>query len=330
MKKGEMIILPWAVRRILYEETDEQHRISMPELLAQLQENGMTVSRRSVYKAIEIMKEYGENIVFSRKGGFQGYYIQRRWTPAEILFLRETVNSSNALSAAASENLNAKLLSLLSNPQKNSLPEEMPSASKTDNEHVLVIIETLLEAIAGGDAADFLYYDITIGHQRSYRRDRTHYHLVPCAVVSRAGRWYCIFYSRTHRSFSNYRIDKMEDVQIAPDEDSEPIRFDLQAHMRDSFQMYHGEPDTVTVRFEKDMASIVYDEFGSDMIISEVTDRTFTANIRTSVTPTLISWLVQFTGRLEVLRPQTLIGQLTGLSGKIIQQYRRKEDEQQS
>lgn len=325
MKQGEMIRLPWAVRKILYDMTDEKHRITMPELIAALEDEGIKADRRSVYKAIRVLNSYGEQVVYKRTENIQGYYIRRYWSLAEILFLRESVSTSNALSPAVSKQLAGKLESPLSSWQRSALPESVPASNKTDNDKVLAAIELLLDAISENKAAEFLYYDLTVTRKRAYRRHKEKYRLFPRSVICRAGRWYCIFYSEKHGSFSNYRIDKMEDVKLTDIMPDQPVPFDLQTHLRDSFQMYHGEADTVTIRFDRDLAGIVYDEFGTGMIISAVSETSFTANIRTAVTPTLVSWLMQFAGRCEVLRPNALIRRMTEVSTLILEQYEEKE-----
>ena len=59
MKHSEMIWLPPVLYRILQQNTDRENRLSMPQLLAMLEEEGFQADRRSVYKAINVLKENG-------------------------------------------------------------------------------------------------------------------------------------------------------------------------------------------------------------------------------------------------------------------------------
>ena len=110
------------------------------------------------------------------------------------------------------------------------------------------------------------------------------------------------------------------------DEQADPVFFSLNDHVRASFNMYHGEPETVTVDFDLNLANVVFDEFGKNIIISKVSADRFTANIRTAVTPTLISWLLQFYDRMEVKKPQSLIDRLNQIADTIHSVYQREEE----
>lgn len=324
MKHAEMIQLPTLIRKILLEQSDETHLLSMPEIRAELENSGITADRRSVYKAISVLNENGEDIRYRTLDGKQGYWIRHPFTKAEALFLIDSIQSSFSLSAETSRAFSDRILSMLSTEQQKELPPTALAVSKTDSSNVLSLMETLLEAAAGRHPVEFHYYDLSVTRKKQYRRQNKTYRMVPYAIVSRGNRWYCVFYSENHGSFANYRIDKMELSKVL-DEQCDPVRFSLADHIRSSFNMYHGEPQTVTVDFDLSLASIVFDEFGKDIIISNVSDSRFTASIRTAITPTLTSWLLQFYDRMEVRRPDELRDQMKKIAESLYQTY-SKED----
>ena len=98
----------------------------------------------------------------------------------------------------------------------------------------------------------------------------------------------------------------MDQITVT-NEQSEGIPFSLQDHLRSSFQMYHGAPQTVTAVFDNSLSSIVFDQFGDNIVISSVDEKTFTASIRTAVTPPLVSWFLQFYDKVVIKKPKTLI-----------------------
>ena len=98
------------------------------------------------------------------------------------------------------------------------------------------------------------------------------------------------------------------------------------AHIRSSFNMYHGEPETVTVKFDLSLANVVFDEFNRNIIISEVGEKRFTASLRSAVTPTLISWLLQFYDRMEVVKPDSLKEKLLEIADALTGTYNAKEE----
>ena len=62
---------------ILRQETDEQHPISTPDLIARLEACGIACDRRTLYRNIEELNEYGYEILV-KKGKPNGYYVEDR------------------------------------------------------------------------------------------------------------------------------------------------------------------------------------------------------------------------------------------------------------
>lgn len=324
MKGPELMQLPTVLLGILTEHTDRENRLSMPQILAHLEEKGITAERRSVYKAIRILNDSGFRITFDRSGNMQGYRLQHLFTPAESLYLIDSVRNSFSLTEAEAVRFCTKITSLMSSGEKELLNDARRDVIHTDNSNVMNYIQVLLEAVRDCVYVDFRYYDISVTRQKKYRRRNEKYHLVPYAVISSENRWYCVFWSPVHRGFANYRIDKMDHVNVT-EEKADPVPFSLGDHMRAAFRMYHGDAKTVTAEFDLSLTSQVFDQFGSDIIISSVTDRTFTASIRTAVTPPLVSWLLQYPSLIRVRAPQELIGRMKEIADILQKTYQEEK-----
>lgn len=307
---------------ILKEYSDESHRISMPELIVYLEEAGYHADRRAVYASLEALKDAGYEIPFSRAGGKQGYYLVPKYSPSEILFLADAVRESPALSKKATQELSRKLSGELSRYERSALPVRAPSREKTTNNEVMRTIELLITAIASRHAVEFRYYDLTVRKELRFRRSSGMYHLLPVSILSSGGRFYCVFYSASHDSFANYRIDKMTNVRVT-EEECDPVRFDAERWEETSFMMYRGEPVTVSLVCDLSLANIVFDRFGTDLLISEVTEKDFTVSIRTSLSPTLVSWILMFYDRLTVKAPEALKEELLAIADRIQSVYKK-------
>ena len=313
------------ILNILRERSDAEHIISMPDLIAELAEKGIAADRRTIYLSMDALRRNGWDIRFTRRQG-QGYYLNRQFQPAEIMVLTDAVQNSPAISRDQTDRLSAQLKTLLSAEQQKLLPVPAAAEGKTDNPNVIRYIEILLEAAAGHHPVEFRYYDVSVNRQKAYRRSRRSYHLLPCAVMSSQGRYYGIFHDRKHRDFAAYRIDKMEHLQMLEDTE-EPVYFDMEAWKRTSFDMYHGDAVTVTAVFDRSLSNVLFDRFGQDIIISNVTDTDFTASIRTAVTPTLTAWFLQFYDRITILRPAGLIAALQDIAASINKTYGERRNE---
>ena len=320
MRVANSIEVPAAVLNILLNETDSGHLLSASDIGVRLQELEIPCSRKTIYRAVEVLNTYGFDVRYEISGKEKGYRIEHLLSPAEAWVLMNAVNESPSLSAKESENLLRKLSQILSGHDRRSISVPPPSAVKTDNDHVTEMIGILLEAIRDVKPVEFVYYDITVTRQKKYRRSHSRYHLIPYMIVSSGGRFYCVFYSEKHKAFANYRLDKMEDI-TGIDEPAPSVPFDPQAHIRSSFQMYRGDAQTVTAEFDISLTNVVFDQFGSDIIITNVSGGTFTAAIRTSLSPTLTGWLLQFYDRVTVLHPASLKEELCHIAETLLLKY---------
>ncbi len=309
------------IYQALSRHSDPHHLLSMTDLRASCDLAGHPADRRTVYKSIAMMKAAGIPILFVRKNGQQGYYLKHPFSNAEALFLMNACEESSALSLHETDELIAKINQFLPDKKISQLPPLSRNPAKTQQRDILKEAEKLLPAIAQNRYVEFRYFDITVSKKKKYRRENQKYRLVPYALVSDGGRYYVVFYSDKHQSFANYRLDKMDTIVIN-DESSEGVPFSLPDHLRTSFHMYHGSAQTVTAVFDSSMSSIVFDQFGEDILISKADEHTFTASIRTAVTPTLVSWFLQFYDKAVIKRPKSLIEEYQKIAHCILNTYK--------
>ena len=305
--------------QILRTWTDPDHLLAMPELLAMLEEEGLSSDRRSVYRTLESLKNAGFDVVYKRSPK-QGYYLDHALSVAEAVLLCDSVLENTSLSKETSGHLCDVILSMLSEYQKEQAYLTPPAASKTEQNELTDNLAVLLKAIHSQKYVTFLYYDYTVSRRKQYRRSRQKYRLAPAAVIASSGRYYAVMYSDSHKSFASYRIDKMEQAAVE-EEHAEYHPFDAAQWVQTTFQMYRGEPETVILQFDLSMANIVFDEFGYDILITSAGAGSFTAAIRTGVTPTLVSWILQFHDRITVIKPQSLVDRLLDISEQVINRY---------
>ena len=63
--------------RILTEYTDDEHSISMPEIIEKLEAYGISAGRKALYEDIDALRAYGLDIVSGRSGN-SGYAVVSR------------------------------------------------------------------------------------------------------------------------------------------------------------------------------------------------------------------------------------------------------------
>lgn len=310
--------------KIFKEKTDKDHPLSTPELQLELEDQELHADRRTIYKCFETLNQLGFHIEMIKAGRKTAYYMSHLFTTSESFVLLETIDSSSAFSIKESKKMKEKILTTLSEYETQSMPPTFISPLKSKSDDLFKNIDLLLHAIKECKFVEFRYFDLTIKKEKKYRKNEGYYHLTPYAIVSENAKYYCVFYDHKHHGFSNYRLDKMEHLRLT-DEKDKPVSFSLKNHMRDSMQMYHGKPQTITVKFNSNMATKVYEQF-TDIIISEVKEDYFIANIRTTLSPTLTSWFMLYYDQVEIIKPQSLIDEMLVISKHIQKTYGGKKE----
>ena len=96
--------------QILLDNTDEKHGLSSEEIMTLLQEKGIHVERKTLYKDIEALKEYDVDIIKENAGKNVLYYIgNRKFELPELKLMVDAVQSSRFITTQKSKNLIKKL-----------------------------------------------------------------------------------------------------------------------------------------------------------------------------------------------------------------------------
>lgn len=293
------------ILRLLEQETDSDHPIKCDEIIALLNQKGISAERKSVYSDLDILRQAGWDIRYQKN---RGYWLRRRYTLAQLKLLSDAVGSLAILSADQAEQLNATLGQECSRYQQPQLTPVLPARRDSDVD-ILGNIDQILKALRENVEIEFRYFDITVHKQKRYRRQSQSYQLFPYALIRENQRYYCVCYSFHHQGFSHYRLDKMEQIRLR----SEPlprIPFDLKEYAARSFGMYASDPVNMTLRFDLSLANTVFDRFGQDVMITRITDQDFDVNLTLSVAPPFLGWLFQFGRKVQILQPPSLKAKL--------------------
>lgn len=106
------------------------------------------------------------------------------------------------------------------------------------------------------------------------------YIITPYHMVAQDGKYYLICNYDKYDDISNYRVDRIRNIQIL-EENGKPFetlkwsghqKMDLNKYTKEHVYMYSSENAFVKFRIVKAMISDVIDLFGKDVVFSEETD----------------------------------------------------------
>ena len=101
---------PLFILRYLMQHTDDDHKVSLSELIDYCEQNGHGGSRHSISNDIEILNQYGFDIICTKEGNKNTYsYGCRQLETAEVRMLMDAVASSQFISPSKTIRIAKKL-----------------------------------------------------------------------------------------------------------------------------------------------------------------------------------------------------------------------------
>ena len=109
-QKQKLLVL----QKVLLERTDEDHPMTVKELIDALGQWDIQAERKSIYDDLEQLSRFGLDVQ-SRKGKSPGWYVgERTFELPELKLLVDAVQSSKFITRRKSDSLISKLESLAS------------------------------------------------------------------------------------------------------------------------------------------------------------------------------------------------------------------------
>ena len=312
---------------ILKTKSDESHPLTLSEISEALYSEGIEAERKALYDDFKVLAENGYDVVKVRMGYSSGYYlVNSDFDVAELKILLDAVEAARFISAKKTDSL-AEKIARKAGPYKGELLKRGVvcfNAVKHSNDKVFYSVDTLLDGISLKKKVSFKYFDFDINGKKVYRKGGAKYILNPVALVISEDNYYLVAYSDNHDELSSYRIDKTEDVTVT-DEDIKPSEcvksFNYNKHPRQSFSMFFGESEKVTLRCDNSMSTIIVDRFGEKVKMTACADGKFDVTVNVQISPTFFAWCATFKNRLKIVSPAAVIEQFKEMLSDILKQY---------
>ncbi|HOP12166.1 MAG TPA: WYL domain-containing protein [Oscillospiraceae bacterium] len=312
--------------KLLLERTDEDHPLTMQQLLTELEAKGVTAERKSIYDDLETLRLFGLDVQISR-GKAVGYYVaDRTFELPELKLLVDAVQSSKFITYKKSTELIQKIESLASNSQARQLQRQVFVANriKTMNESIYYTVDAIHAAINADKKIVFKYYDWDENKEKRLRHDGASYHVSPWALTWDDDNYYMIAYDGAAGKIKHYRVDKMLRLSVSDEkrEGQDAFKnFDMGVYSKKVFGMYGGRDEQVTLRCKNHMSGIIIDRFGHDIPMYKVDSERFETTVRVEVSPHFLTWLMNFGTDVKIMTPQSVIDEFKALAQTAISQY---------
>lgn len=301
---------------ILLENTDEEHSMTMPEIVAALGTYGITAERKSIYEDIEALRLYGIDIIGEKSGRTFLYHVgSRDFEIAELKLLVDSVQSSKFITAKKSNELIGKIEKLASKYEARQLQRQVYVSGriKTMNESIYYNVDVIHSAIANNVKIKFQYFQWTVDKKQELRHGGEYYLISPWALSWDDENYYLIGYDHKAGIIKHYRVDKMLKIS-----ESQEVRegkkffkeFDMAVYAKKMFGMFDGTEQNVRIECVNAFAGVMIDRFGKSVSMIKVDDEHFAVNVTVAVSRQFLSWIISLGEGVVITGPDCVVEQM--------------------
>lgn len=314
------------VKDYLLKYTDENHTVTISQIIDYLSSQGIMAERKTIYSDFELLKLYGLDIIMS-KGKSTGYFVgNREFELPELKLLVDSVQSSKFITNRKTLSLIKKIENLTNVYDAGSLQRQVyvHNRVKSMNESVFVNVDAISEAITNDKIINFKYYKYNIDKTREFRHDGMVYRISPFALIWDDENYYMLGYDSSAEKMKHFRVDKMYGIRStkASREGKNIFKnIDMSSYNTKVFGMYGGKQKKVKMKFENYLIEPVIDRFGRDVFIIDEKDGHFSVTIDAQISPQFYAWVFGFGSACEILSPIEVREEMKEISLKIAKMY---------
>lgn len=319
----------YRLAQIMLERTDDDHYITMPEIMSALGEYEITAERKSIYNDLHDLEVLGIEVEGEPVGNRYHYHVVNRpFELPELKLLVDAIQSSKFITERKSNALIKKLEKLVSRYDAMKLQRQVYVSGriKTMNESIYYTVDAIHNAISENRKIRFQYFQWNVKKEMELRHGGAYYHISPWGLSWDAENYYLIGYDSDAGQVRHYRVDKMLHIQMSDDsrEGREYFKkLDMADYTRKSFGMFGGKEQKVKLLVEDRFAGVIIDRFGKDVMFIPSDEDHFTVNVDVRVSSQFFGWVFSLGGGVKILSPDEVTEQMREEIRKIAGQYER-------
>ena len=313
--------------KILSEETDDDHFLTLHQIIKKLEAYGVNADRKTIYTDFEELRAFGFDIIMEKIGRNYYYHIgSRLFELPEMKMLVDAVQSARAITDRKSGQLIRKLETMVSKYEARQLHRQVFIAGriKTMNESIYYNVDAIHQAIGTDRQIRFKYYKWDIRKEMVYRRKGDWYLISPWALMWSDENYYLVAYDALDGLVKHFRVHKMVSISVTDKQregQEQFSRFDMVRYSGSLFGMFSGEETEVTLEAQNNIVSVLIDRFGKDIPIEPVDENYFRTKVNVSVSSQFLGWILALGGKVRITGPDAVVDQMKSEIRNLAAQY---------
>lgn len=299
--------------QIMLEQTDDNHSLTMEQILAELQRYDITAERKSIYADMEALRLYGIDIIKEKRNRTCYYHVgAREFELAELKLLVDAVQSSKFITEKKSKKLIHKLEGFLSKYDAKKLQRQVfvSGRIKTINENIYYNVDMIHEAIGSNVKIKFKYFNWDVDKNMVLRHDGDDFCISPWGLLWDDENYYLIGYDSLAGIIKHYRVDKILQLRLDKEkrEGREYFReYDIAGYTKKHFGMFDGKEERVKIKFENRLAGVVIDRFGKDVTMRKSEEEHFIVTVDVAVSEQFLGWIFALGSGARIVGPESVV-----------------------
>lgn len=301
------------ILEILQQYSSKEHPLTTMDICGKLEKLGMHCERRTLYKDIKLLKECGYDIVVITSKTQNLYYCRKSSLSfAELKILMDAAKAASFITEEQTREMIGKLAHLGGSRRKELLASDLVNfgCHKHNNAGIYDSISVIESAISSKQQISFYYFDLNEKAERVYRYDKKLYVVEPVTLIFNHDNYYLRCYNPEHDNLRNYRVDRMEQVEMTEMPCSEKSNISaekISEYLKQTFSMYSGDVVETLLEFKNELLDVIFDKFGESTPIVRKNQEACVATVRIQASPTFWGWYFQFPDKMRILSPDWLV-----------------------
>ena len=312
--------------KIFREQTDEEHMLTIAEIIEKLSAYDVSADRKTLYTDFEELRHFGLDIISQQIGRQHYYYLgAREFELPELKLLVDSVQSAKFITAQKSQKLIKKLEGLVSKYEATQLQRQVyiTGRVKTMNESIYYNVDKLHAALSADAQIQFQYYQWNVKKEMELRRGGKLYQVSPWGLMWDDEYYYLVAYDAETDKIKHYRVDKMLRIQITDQKRAGKERyqsFNLPDYTKRIFGMFSGKETKVTLEADNSMAGVLIDRFGKDIMLIPQDGGRFRATVDVAISDQFLGWIVAL-GTVKIVGPEAVVEKMQAKVSNLIADY---------
>lgn len=317
----------YRLAQIMLEKTDEDHYIKMPEIMEALKAYDITADRKTIYTDLKDLEALGIEVDGEPVGNRYHYHVvSRPFELPELKLLVDAIQSSKFITERKTNALIKKLETLVSKYDAAKLQRQVYVSGriKTMNESIYYTVDAIHNAISENKKIKFQYFQWNVKKEMELRHGGVFYHISPWGLSWDDENYYLVGYDSEAQLIKHYRVDKMLHIQMT-DESREGKEYfkklDMADYSKKSFGMFAGKEQSVKLLVENNLAGVIIDRFGKDIMLIPADADHFTVNVKVHVSRQFLGWIISLGEGVKIVGPNEVVEQVKEEIQRLTRQY---------